>query len=155
MAERYYNSRQGNLDKQGEPDSHLQARLRIKKILERLGFEVLGFASEQYKWTYPLLRIYFPIFKFEYKKKFDIVAVKKLANGILYRLIVEVDDLDLHGKKKQQNRDNKAKDIAELLFGNIFFERILKSYVNDPAITDYEIIKELGLDFLIKYKNII
>ena len=154
MSERYYNSRQGNLDKQGEPDSHLQARLRIKKILEGLGFTAYCFPEEKQP-KEAKLTITFGLFDFKYIKTFDIIAQKKLANGILYRLIVEVDDLDLHGKKKQQNRDNKAKNIAELFFGNVFFERILKSYVNDSTTTDDEIIKELGLFFLIKYKNII
>ena len=130
MSERYYNSRQSNLDKVGEPESHMFARLRIKRILEQLGFEILDFAPEESKNKRATLSVVFASFDFKYNKKFDIVATKRLKNGILYRLIVEVDNLRLHGKKRQQNRDIKAKDLAELLFENVFVERIQKDFVN-------------------------
>ena len=152
MAERYYNSRKSNLDKQGEPDLHWLARVRLKRIVEELGFEVLHFLPEESKSKFPVLSVVFSPFDFKYNKKFDIVAVKKLSNGIKYRLIVEIDG-SIHEKPRQQNRDSYAKEIVEVLFGNIFFQRIDKQFVLDSS--DDEIIKELGLDFLIKYKNII
>lgn len=152
MAERYYNSRKGNLDKTGEPANHFIARLTIKRILEDLDFEVLHFLPEESKSKFPVLSVVFSPFDFKYNKKFDIVAEKKLSNGIKYRLIVEIDG-SIHDKPRQQNRDNYAKEICEVLFENIFFQRIDKQFVLDSS--DDEIIKELKLDFLIKYKNII
>ena len=152
MAERYYNSRKSNLDKIGENKPHWLAREKIKKIIEELGFEVLHFLPEESKSKLPVLSVVFAPFEFKYNKKFDIVAQKRLSNGILYKVIIEIDG-SIHDKPRQQNRDSYAREICEVLFENIFFQRIDKQFVLDSS--DSDILKELGLDFLIKYKNII
>jgi hypothetical protein len=153
LAERYYNSRKGNLDKSGEPDSHWSARLKLKKILEFNGFKVLCVREDQQNKA-SSINITFPFTRYEYQKAFDIFAQKYFNDtNMTLTIIIEVDGLETrHVDPKQQKRDRFAQALALIIFDNLEFRRVDKEYVNSPEATDEKIINALKLKGVLKWE---
>lgn len=97
--------------RKGEPMDHRQAKEFIGIMLKWSGYQV--------QYEYPLV----DSLVMDYRHNYDVVAFKNV-------LVVEVDDPDLHAKKKKRENDKRAESYVDEWFPRAKFLRLNKDELN-------------------------
>src|SRR5215212_4160234 len=140
MSERYYNSRQSNLEKNPVPSDHEEAIEKVANILRKNGWTVQKDNTMRAvtHWTVKDDISIFKKYNQSYIHSYDISAIKQHQNGLVDYLIVEVDG-SIHSKIYQHNRDERAEYNAKFSIPDVYFIRLNKDDVNQ-AFTEDDIL---------------
>lgn len=169
MSERYWNSRQSNISKKGNPDDHENAVAIVANVVtmhdarwkrDSFSLELTAFGTfsghrrnilgDIAPWSLKHIKE-----DGSYTHEFDLYFTKRFVlTGLMDELIIEVDG-QIHDTNEQKARDKFARSVIDFLKPDCYFARFNKDDVLEYASNNQydKILQELVKQLRQKLKN--